>query len=114
MAIEQKEHDFLLNTLQNPSLSLADFDQLGLNANNTSLLDENTYKRSKQITENPLFQNNQGQFDDGKFHKYYQAMKQQYNVFSTNQFSKDLASQTWYDPDDIFAPKMVENYQSRI
>lgn len=105
MAIEQKEHDFLLNTLQNPNLSLADFDQLGLNANNTSLLDEDTYKRSKQITDNKLFQNDQGQFDDNKFHQYYTAMKGQYNAFSTNQFSKDLASQTWYDPDDIFAPK---------
>jgi hypothetical protein len=38
-----------LNLLGNKNFSAADFKAVGLNATNTSLLDEETYKSSKQI-----------------------------------------------------------------
>ena len=70
--IEQKQHDWILNIMDNQHLSTADLREAGLSAENTSLQSEETYKRSRQILENPLFQDEQGRFSDSKFHDFYQ------------------------------------------
>ena len=43
--IEQKQNDWVLNLLGNQNFSTADFKAVGLNATNTSLLDEDVYKK---------------------------------------------------------------------
>ena len=74
--MKSKQNDLMLNILANPQFSIGDFQKVGFNADNTSLEDENTYLGSEQITQNPLFQNENGEFDQVKFHNVYlQAAK---------------------------------------
>ena len=69
--MKSKQNDLMLNILANPQFTVEDFQKVGFNANNTSLEDENTYLGSEQITKNPLFQNENGEFDQVKFHNVY-------------------------------------------
>ena len=74
--MESKQNDLMLNILANPQFTIGDFQKVGFDATNTSLEDENTYLNSELITKNPLFQNNNGEFDKVKFHNIYlQAAK---------------------------------------
>lgn len=56
--MEQKENDMLLNVLENPSFNIQDFQEVGLNTNNTSLQTQDTYANSPQIQNNPLLMDN--------------------------------------------------------
>ena len=90
----------MLNILANPHMSIEDFQKVGLSINNTSLEDENVYKNSKIIQENPLFQNEDGQFDEAKFHQAY---------IGASYGLQDLAKQNQdfkpvYSKYNIFAP----------
>ncbi len=104
--IEQKQNDWIVNILGNQQLSTADFKAVGLNADNTSLQEEEVYRRSPKITENPLFKNDQGEFDDSKFHDFYQKAEFMYNMLANDTYlDKMHEQQTVYGKDDIFAPK---------
>lgn len=103
--IKQKENDWVLNILSNDQLSLFDFKDVGLTAENTSLLDEDTYKKSKQIQENPLFQNDSGEFDQNKFHKFYEQAEKTYNYLADETYLDQMKSQMHiFGKDNIFAP----------
>lgn len=71
------KNDWIIANINNPDLSAADFKNVGgFTLENTELLPIDTYLKSKQILENPNFQNN-GVFDKDKFTKFYnqQALK---------------------------------------
>lgn len=102
--IEQKENDLVLNLLGNKSFSAADFKAVGLNATNTSLLDEETYKSSKQIQD--AFQHEDGTFDNEAFHTFYENAQLTYNMLATDTFDDDMRKQqATYGKDNIFAPR---------
>lgn len=104
--IEQKQNDWIVNILGNQQLSTADFKAVGLNADNTSLQSEEVYRRSPKITENPLFKNDLGEFDETKFHDFYQKAEFMYNMLANDTYlDKMHEQQTIYGKDDIFAPK---------
>lgn len=104
--INQKSHDWVLNVLSNPSFSTSDFKDVGLDADNTSLLQEDVYKRSNKILENPLFKGEDGQFDNAKFHKFYQTAEYMYNMLSNETYLEKSAEEAVvYGKDDIFAPR---------
>lgn len=104
--IEQKQHDWILNIMDNQHLSTADLREAGLSAENTSLQSEETYKRSKQILENPLFQDELGRFSDSKFHDFYQDALLTYNLLADDTaLDKMRKQQMVYGVDDIFAPR---------
>ena len=95
-----KQNDLILTLLANPQFTTEDFQKVGLSANNTSLEDENTYINSKTITENPLFQNESGEFDSNKFHSVYiGASKMLQDLSDTTQNPK-----TVYSKYNIWAP----------
>lgn len=95
-----KQNDLILTLLANPQFTTEDFQKVGLSANNTSLEDENTYVNSKTITENPLFQNESGEFDNNKFHSVYLgASKMMQDLSDTTQNPK-----TVYSKYNIWAP----------
>ena len=95
-----KQNDLILTLLANPQFDTEDFQKVGLSANNTSLEDENTYLNSKTITENPLFQNESGEFDKNKFHSVYIGASKMMQDLSTNTQNP----QTIYSKYNIWAP----------
>lgn len=98
--MKSKQNDLMLNILANPQFSIGDFQKVGFNADNTSLEDENTYLGSEQITQNPLFQNENGEFDQVKFHNVYlQAAKGMEQINSEPQDFKAV-----YSKYNIWAP----------
>ena len=104
--IEQKSHDWILNVMQNPNLSTADLKAAGLNTDNTSLLSEDIYKQSNKITENPIFKDENGMFDETKFHQFYENAQLTYNLLANDTYlDKEIEFQTKYGLDNIFAPK---------
>lgn len=106
MIKEQKENDWILNLLGNPQLAIADFKEVGVDANNTSLLDESDYTKSKQITENPLFRDNEGNFDSTKFHDFYEKAQLTYNMLANDTYLEESAKQaTSFGYGDILAPR---------
>lgn len=95
-----KQNDLILTLLANPQFDTGDFQKVGLSANNTSLEDESVYLNSKTITENPLFQNQSGEFDENKFHSVYVgATKMLQDLSNVNK-----NPQTVYSKYNIWAP----------
>lgn len=95
-----KQNDLMFTLLENPQLTTEDFLKVGLSVNNTSLEDESAYKNLKEITENPLFQNANGEFDENKFHSVYVGANQIMQQFA-NASNKPQAVYSKYN---IFAP----------
>lgn len=111
-----KQNDILLNILANPTFTLADFQTVGLTAENTSLHSIEEYKNSTKITENPLLQTD-GQFDENKLLKFYEYAASQYNLLSTQDYNTSVLNEVQYSKDNIwvepekrtldFTPKLV-------
>ena len=101
-----KKNDLVLNMLANPGFSLENFYTVGLNADNTTILDENKYANSQKIQDNPLFKDDSGNFSRSKFHDFYSTAISAYNFMSDDQYNADFAAKARsYHRDDIFAPK---------
>lgn len=77
-----KKNDLVLNMLANPGFSLENFYTVGLNADNTTILDENKYANSQKIQDNPLFKDDSGNFSRSKFHDFYSTAISAYNFMS--------------------------------
>lgn len=105
-------NDIFLDMMANPgTLNLADYKALGYTPESTRLLSEDEYKRSSRVRENPLFQNENGDFDERTFHQFYENVKIAKDLFSRDQYSQNLVDYTSYDKQNIFAPqdKAVRN-----
>lgn len=103
-----KENDWFLNVMSNPTFSITNFRDVGLDATNTSLADENTYKNIPQIQENEMFLTD-GKFDDTKFHNAYQIASETYNNLADDTYQEDIIKQATFHRDNIF----VESSQRR-
>lgn len=100
--IQQKENDWVLNLLNNQDFSVSDFKDVGLNADNTSLLPEDVYKQSKQIQD--IFKKEDGSFDNETFHKFYENAELMYNVMSDDTMSDSFNKQAAvFGKDNLFA-----------
>lgn len=97
-----KENDWFLNVASNPNFSITNFRDVGLDATNTSLADENTYKSIPQIQEHPEFQTD-GKFDEAKFHQAYQVAAETYNMLADETYQEDIIKQASFHRDNIFA-----------
>lgn len=97
-----KPNDWFLNITANSDFTISDFRDVGLDGNNTSLEDENTYKDSQVIQENPMFQTD-GKFDETKFHKMYNIAAETYNVLADETYQEDVLKRATFHRDDIFA-----------
>ena len=95
-----KQNDLILNILENPQMSIEDFQKVGFSADNTSLENEDVYTKSKVITENPLFQNSSGNFDKVKFHNFYLTAAKGMNQINTQPQDFEAV----YSKYNIFAP----------
>ena len=119
-----KENDLILNMLANPNFTMADFQTVGLNSDNTGLRSEEEYKRSEKITKNNNFQNAAGEFDEAKFHNFYVGASQWYNQLATQDYDQAILNQAQFTKDDIWAkpeqrtidmtPKLVRQTNERL
>ena len=98
----RKENDLMLNILANPDMSLSDLKAVGLTADNTSIESENTYKKHPEIQK--MFSNEDGSFNDEKFHQMYLATTAIYNNLADDAYNENLIKQTSFHRDNIFAP----------
>lgn len=119
-----KENDLILNMLANPNFTMADFQTVGLNSDNTGLRSEEEYKKSEKITKNSNFQNAAGEFDEAKFHNFYVGASQWYNQLATQDYDQAILNQVQFTKDDIWAkseqrtidmaPKLVRQTNERL
>lgn len=98
-----KEHDYFLELMSNPTFNPKDFQMVGLDSNNTELLNKDKYKNSETVRNFEMFQTN-GEFDEKKFDLAYEQALQQYNELSNlTEFDKPFYR------NDLFAPDTLKN-----
>ena len=85
-----KEHDWVGESLSNPTFTNSDFKSVGINASNTSIGPESVYLQLDEIRNSPEFQTN-GRFDQRKFHSKYEEMLISYNKLASDTFNEDLS-----------------------
>ena len=76
------KNDWIIANINNPDFTAADFKNIGgFSLENTQLLPEEQYLKSDKILENPMFQNEQGQFSKSKFTDYYNKQAEKFGNF---------------------------------
>lgn len=81
-----KENDYILANILNPGFSNQDFkDILGMNMENTQILPYSSYTSSPFITQNELFQDNNGNFSEQKFKDFYTTNVGKFESFNVDQ-----------------------------
>lgn len=81
-----KENDYILANILNPGFSNQDFkDILGMNMENTQILPYSSYTSSPFITQNELFQDNNGNFSEKKFKDFYTTNVGKFASFNVDQ-----------------------------
>ena len=104
--MQQKSNDMLLNVMENPSFSIADFQDIGLDVTNTSFQSKDVYQNSPQIQNNTIFQDNKGNFDQSKFNQLYNVAATVYNTMAQQQASKEQDDfKVQYSKYDIYSPE---------
>lgn len=84
-----KEHDWVMETLYNPSFTNTDFKTVGINTSNTSIAPLDVYLKLPEIQNMPQFQTN-GKFDSTKVQQYYYKALTSYNKLAKDTYEQDL------------------------
>lgn len=105
--MEEKQNDYFLNLLNNPTFSPLDFSQVGLSIDNTSIQNKDVYQNLDVIKQNPLFQTN-GNFDQSKFDEVYNVAKSGYNVLSNIKANEDFTNSFRFFRGNITAPDYLK------
>jgi hypothetical protein len=93
-----KKYDWMALLQYQPKYSLSDFKDLGVTPDNAEFKSRDFYKGLKDVQESPLFQNDEGIFDDDKFNKFYDSAALLYNNYANEEVFNKLASSKTYDP----------------
>ena len=99
-----KQNDWIVANINNPNFSSSDFQDAGLSSDNTQMLSEDDYLKSKFITDNPNFKDDAGVFSKSKFDTFYKQTLTKFNDFSTQQDNFQY---------DIFNPKYTPNSRKK-
>lgn len=97
-----KRNDLFLNLMNNPMYRTVDFMDVGLNADNTTILPAEKYKASEKVKSNPLFQTD-GKFDESKFNQVYNTSVMMFNEMSQSSYDEQVAKEIEYQPGSLFA-----------
>ena len=103
-----KDNDMVALMLFNPEVTMLDMDASGINSNNTGIENESHYLNIKDVTENPKFMGENGQFDQNKFHDFYINALRNYNVLAQGGW------QPTYDENNIFAPATQKSFGPKL
>lgn len=110
--MEQKENDMLLNVMQNPSFSIQDFQDIGIDASNTSLQSRDIYQNSQTVQQSPVFKDSTGDFDQSVFNKVYNTAAGVYNAIAQNPQAPQNDFHFQLSKYDIDAPENLINPSS--
>ena len=102
--MKEKQNDYFLNLLNNPTFSPLDFSQVGLSVDNTSIQNKDVYQNLDVIKQNPLFQTD-GKFDQSKFDEVYNVAKSGYNTLSNIKANEDFTNSFKFFRGNITAPE---------
>lgn len=76
------KNDWIIANINNPDFTASDFKDIGgFTLENTELLSKEDYLKSDKILQNPLFQNDKGEFSNSKFEDYYNNQAQKFSTF---------------------------------
>ena len=99
-----KKNDWIAINLNMPENgTLADLAGYGVNTENTSIQDESYYKGIDRVRENELFQGVDGNFDESKFHQFYQSALRSFNDFQNTNFLNEILNSIESSPYDTFS-----------
>lgn len=76
------KQDWIIANINNPGFSAGDFKSIGLTTSDMQLRPIDDYLKSSQITENPLFKDDNGNFSKSKFEDFYNQSVSKYQRFS--------------------------------
>lgn len=92
------QNDWIVANLNNPGFTNEDMqDVLGMNMDNTQLLDKDYYESKKFITEHPAFQDSEGNFSKEKFESFYDSTLSRWGEFGENH-QLDNFEYSMFDP----------------
>lgn len=111
MAQDSKKNDLLLNVLANPSYTMTDFIDVGINADNSTIKSRYEYLNNEKIRRDPTFAKSDGTFDENKFNKFYDAVVSQYNVMANKSYDEMLVDEIETDPYDILSDPSTRRYK---
>ena len=103
----EKQNDYFLNLLNNPTFSPTDFNQVGLSVDNTSIQNKDVYQNLDVIKQNPIFQTD-GQFDQSKFDEIYNVAKSGFNTLSNIKATEDFTNSFKFFRGNITAPEHLK------
>ena len=89
--IQSKPNDWLVATVSNPDLGLANFAEAGLSAENTQLKDRDFYKNNSFIQD--AFKTQDGKFDQNAFNKKYDEALKTYETFAADNYDNTYLDQ---------------------
>ena len=114
-SVNYEKNDFFLNVIYNPSFSLCNFKDVGLNESNTSLADEETYQKavSTKAEYRKKLIATLGKSDRSTIHTAYLKVKAAWNVFREIQYSKQCVDIS-YSSHNIFAPTMDAELRHKL
>lgn len=98
----EKQNDYFINQLYNPTFMAGDFQNVGLNTTNTTIQDKEVYKKLDVVQNNDMFQTN-GSFDENKFNAFYEKALLGYNDLSGKDHAERLATTYSAFRTDLFA-----------
>lgn len=111
-----KQNDYFLNQIANPSFTSYDFQGIGLDATNTSFRSKEDYLKINKIKDNPLFKDDNGKFSQRKFDAVYNAAAVGYNNLANETTQQEVLDTAKYFRANIFVdPSKRENrYETAI
>ena len=97
-----KKNDWIaINLNSGEDVSLDSLSAYGINPDNTGLQSEDYYKSIKQVRD--VFTNEDGTFNDSKFHDFYESAKRSYNDYQQSDFTQKIIGEIDSSPYDIFS-----------
>ena len=112
-SIEYKKQDFLLAVLANPTFSLCDFKDVGLDESNTSLENEALYVNTKSQEFHKSMIRVVGKDDFNTRKTVYKKVAASWRVFKEIQYRKECVD-IQYSRYDIFAPKIAPELRHKL
>lgn len=111
-----KQNDYFLNQIANPSFTSYDFQSIGLDATNTSFRSKEDYLKITKIKDNPLFKDDNGKFSQRKFDAVYNAAAVGFNSLANQTTQQEVLDTSKYFRANIFVdPSKRENkYETAI
>ena len=93
-----KQNDWLATLLFQPTMSIEDFNAIGITPDNTALKDKDYYVGLDAIQD--AFRDNTGKFDESAFNSFYDSALLLYNDYANKQTIGAIADNYKFDPFD--------------